>query len=249
MAERPVDDYNGKKKSFKEKKLGRLIIISVMSLICIIVYIAGISVGENKVKETIVEKVVEKEVIKYVEQSKTLTKDFLVHLNSDLDPRMADVIAEEIDKASKKYRLPRKLICAIMRQESKIDPFAKSHVGAVGLMQVMPKIHKEKYEGRNLWHISTNVDVGCEIFREYLDKEKGNMDKAFHRYLSKNASKKEVKEYQGKIEHFWAKLEMYEYLSNVEQKENQEEPKELNVSDIMNGDVDVENTKSEEQSN
>jgi hypothetical protein len=168
----------------------------------------------------------EKEVIKYVEKSKTATEDFLMHLNKDVDPQLAGIIAKAIDEASAKYRLPRKLVCSIIRKESNINPFARSKAGATGLMQIMPKIHKDRYEGRNLWHIPVNVDVGCQIFREYLDLEKGNMFKTFHRYLSKNATKDQINAYAGGIYSYWAKLEMFDYLSSAERDREQEEATE-----------------------
>lgn len=161
------------------------------------------------------------EIVKYVEKSKTPTKDFLTHLNPDVDPEMAEVIAKSVDKSSEKYQLPRKLICAIIKHESNINPFAKSKVSAVGLMQVMPKIHKEKVGDRNLWHISTNIDVGCNIFKEYLDLEKGNLNKTFHRYLSKNATQSQLDSYTSGIYKNWSKLEMYDYLSTQERHENE----------------------------
>jgi hypothetical protein len=168
----------------------------------------------------IVEKEIVKEVMHYVERSKTETKDFLLHLNPDVDPALAIIIADVIDEMSKKYQLPRKLVCSIIKKESNINPFAKSSVGAVGLMQVMPKIHKDKIGDRNLWHIRNNVDVGCAVFREYLDLEKGNMFKTFHRYLSKNATKDQINKYAGGIYEYWAKLEMFDYLSIAERQAN-----------------------------
>jgi len=182
---------------------------------------------EPKVKIVEKEKIKKVEVIKFVEKSKTLTQDFLLHLNPNIDPELATIIARAIDVSSAKYRLPRKLICSIMMKESRINPFARSKAGAVGLMQIMPKIHKDKHVDTNLWHININVDVGCLIFREYLDLEHGNMYKTFHRYLSRNATKDQIKRYSSDIYGNWSKLEMFDYLS-IEERKNQgerEEPK------------------------
>lgn len=162
------------------------------------------------------------ETIKYVEESKTPMSNFIIFLNNDLDPAIAGIIAESIDKASKKHKLPRKLIAALIRTESNYDVFAKSHAGAIGLMQVMPKIHKDKLNGRNPFFVDSNIDVGCQILKEYLDIEKGNLDRALHRYLSKNATKEQLDKYCAKIYGFWAKSEMYDYLSTQEKEENKE---------------------------
>jgi len=205
------------------------------------VVLGGLLIHEHNKppKITIQEKVVEKEVVKYVEKSKTPTSDFLMYLNPRLDPELAKLIGIEIDKASEKYLLPRKLICAIMRKESNIDPFAKSNKGAVGLMQIMAGIHKEKVGERNPWHISTNVDVGSQIWREYFDKNKGNLDKTFHSYLGKKAAPAVAKQYQSEIEEFWAMLEMYDYLTTMEREKAKEE--------IQQEDVVVEEEEQTEQ--
>lgn len=213
----------------KEKNKTDIKVIKFMILIFIIAvftaggFWGGMSYIEKHItipEPEIVEKVIEKEVIHYVERSKTETKDFLLHLNPDVDPALAIIIADVIDEISEKYQIPRKLVCAIIKKESNINPFARSKVGAVGLMQVMPKIHKEKIGDRNLWHIRNNIDVGCAIFREYLDLEKGNMYKTFHRYLSKNATKEQIQNYSRGIYEYWAKLEMFDYLSITERQNN-----------------------------
>jgi hypothetical protein len=56
--------------------------------------------------------------------------------------------------------------------ESSYNPFAASPVGARGLMQVMPKIHKDKFEALSPGDWSPlnpemNMRVGAKIIREY----------------------------------------------------------------------------------
>lgn len=196
-------------------------------MLVVISFCVGALIQHDLDKRRLKPEIIEKEVVTFVEKSKTETQDFLIHLNPDLDPDLALIIADAVDKSSAKYRLPRKLVCSIIRKESNINPFAKSRVNAVGLMQIMPKIHAKKYEGRNLWHIHVNVDVGCAIFREYLDLEKGNMKKTFHRYLSKNATKDQIDKYSGDIYGFWSKLEMFDYLTTSEREENKEKVVEV----------------------
>lgn len=170
------------------------------------------------------------EKIKYVKQSglKTPTVELITVLNPKIDPQLAKIIAEHVEIASSKYGLPIPLILSVIRKESNYNPLAVSKAGAVGLMQVMPKIHKDKYKDRNLYHISTNVDVGCQILREYLDKE-GTLDKMFHAYLSKGASKEVVNKYRNDIKAFWVKLEMHDYEQGKD-----EEPEPEPVKDPKN---------------
>lgn len=64
------------------------------------------------------------------------------------------------------------LILAIMAIESGFNPFAQSHVGAQGLMQVMTGIHHDKYEmfggRRAAFDPVTNLRVGVQVLKECI---------------------------------------------------------------------------------
>jgi hypothetical protein len=64
------------------------------------------------------------------------------------------------------------LILAIMAVESSFNPFAQSSVGAQGLMQVMTKVHDEKYEVFGGAHAAfdpvTNLRVGVQVLKECI---------------------------------------------------------------------------------
>jgi hypothetical protein len=72
------------------------------------------------------------------------------------------------------------LILSVMAIESSFNPFAQSPVGAQGLMQVMTKIHSDKYESYG-GHLAafdpvSNLRVGVLVLKECIAKAGGLSD-------------------------------------------------------------------------
>ena len=69
------------------------------------------------------------------------------------------------------------LILAVMAIESSFNPFAQSPVGAQGLMQVMTRIHDDKYEAfggtRAAFDPITNLRVGVQVLKECIARAGG----------------------------------------------------------------------------
>jgi len=79
--------------------------------------------------------------------------------------------------------IPPELVLAVIDVESGFDPWAISHSGAQGLMQVMPFWLKEiGRSGDNLLQPATNLRLGCTILKYYLDMEQGRLRPALARY-------------------------------------------------------------------
>jgi soluble lytic murein transglycosylase-like protein len=64
------------------------------------------------------------------------------------------------------------LILAIMAVESRFNPFAQSPVGAQGLMQVMTRVHDDKYDAFGGTHAAfdpvSNLRVGVQVLKECI---------------------------------------------------------------------------------
>jgi soluble lytic murein transglycosylase-like protein len=79
-------------------------------------------------------------------------------------------------ETGKLMRLDPYLLLAVISVESGFNPLAESRVGAKGLMQVMPEVHKEKFENNGgvqaALHPWANIQAGAAVLREYLDRFK-----------------------------------------------------------------------------
>jgi hypothetical protein len=69
------------------------------------------------------------------------------------------------------------LILAIAAIESRFNPFAQSAMGAQGLMQVMTRVHSDKYEPFGGAHAAfdpiSNLKVGVQVLRECIARAGG----------------------------------------------------------------------------
>jgi Transglycosylase SLT domain len=87
-------------------------------------------------------------------------------------PEPISRLVQEAWAVGQHARLDPTLILAIMAVESSFNPFAQSSVGAQGLMQVMTKVHDDKYERfggiRAAFDPVTNVRVGVLVLKECI---------------------------------------------------------------------------------
>jgi soluble lytic murein transglycosylase-like protein len=107
--------------------------------------------------------------------------------------RPEDAYEAFIQEAASEYRLDHNLIRAVMRTESAFNPYAVSHVGAQGLMQLMPGLASDMGV-KNPFDPRENIMGGARYLRQLLDSHRGNIQLTLASY---NAGPGNVKRYKG----------------------------------------------------
>jgi soluble lytic murein transglycosylase len=84
-----------------------------------------------------------------------------------------------VDQLESRYGLPQGLVYSVMRQESEFRPDARSHVGAIGLMQLMPGTAERAAREIAIDLASerlTQAEYNIELGAYYLGKLLGSFD-------------------------------------------------------------------------
>lgn len=108
------------------------------------------------------------------------------------------------------------LMLSVIGIESSYKKESRSHVGAVGLTQVLPTWHLEKIvnlkqnDGLDIFSVPGNIKVGTQILKEYLERSNGNMTRALQRYNGSLHDK--TAKYSKKV---FAKLNILEKVASM----------------------------------
>ncbi len=101
-------------------------------------------------------------------------------------PEPVSALVREAWETGRRARLDPTLILAIMAIESRFNPFAQSPVGAQGLMQVMTRLHDDKYESFGGTYAAfdpvTNVRVGVQVLKESIARG-GSVEEGLRHYV------------------------------------------------------------------
>lgn len=101
-------------------------------------------------------------------------------------PEPVSRLVQEAWAVGNRAKVEPTLILAIMAIESGFNPFAQSAVGAQGLMQVMTRVHDDKYEafGGTLAAFDpvTNLRVGVQVLKECIQRG-GSLEEGLRHYV------------------------------------------------------------------
>ena len=175
-------------------------------------------------------------VLKKVEVVKRLDvklkhASFILNENPSVPYAHAVQIVDAIHEAAEKYGVKHQVVLCLMQVESTYDQTSKSHKGALGLMQVRPKVWLVKQDNskdlvsvgiaktkKDLLDVRTNIMAGTYILRVYLDEaEKKGVANPYKYALTR---------YYGgyKNEHYKKTMTVMARLKNFKQlKGNQDE--------------------------
>jgi len=99
----------------------------------------------------------------------------------DLEKRFPLAHRELVMSQARQQRINPAWAFAIIRQESAFSDDARSHAGAIGLMQLLPRTAREmarslqiRFSRNDLLDASTNVRLGINYLKQVKDKFKGN---------------------------------------------------------------------------
>jgi len=109
-----------------------------------------------------------------------------------------DAIVELFRKYSDRYDVDFLLMAAQGYQESQLDQSARSHVGAIGVMQVMPATGRELRVG-DITQTEPNIHAGVKYMRQTLDanfkdEAMDKLNKALFTFASYNAGPGRVRQ-------------------------------------------------------
>lgn len=101
-------------------------------------------------------------------------------------PEPISRLVQEAWRVGAAVKLDPTLILSVMAVESSFNPFAQSPVGAQGLMQVMTKIHNDKYVAFGGRHAAfdpvSNLRVGVQVLKECIARA-GSVEEGLRHYV------------------------------------------------------------------
>lgn len=101
-------------------------------------------------------------------------------------PEPVGALVSEAFRVGEKTKVDPTLILAVMAIESGFNPFAQSPVGAQGLMQVLTRVHTDKYENYGgkfaAFDPLSNLHVGVKVLQDCINRA-GSIEQGLKHYV------------------------------------------------------------------
>ncbi len=94
-------------------------------------------------------------------------------------------LVNTVYRVGREKQLDPLLLLAVIAIESRYNPFAESHVGAQGLMQVMTNVHQDKFDAlgkKDALDPIANINVGATILKDCIAR-RGSVDAGLACYV------------------------------------------------------------------
>jgi membrane-bound lytic murein transglycosylase MltF len=120
-----------------------------------------------------------------------LNTQYVKGAGADVSRRRFETLVALFRKYGAQYNMDWMLMAAQGYQESRLDQRARSHVGAIGVMQVMPDTGKELKVG-DIHEVAPNIHAGVKFIRTMIDRYYANepmddLNKILFAFASYNA--------------------------------------------------------------
>jgi membrane-bound lytic murein transglycosylase MltF len=124
--------------------------------------------------------------------------DYVRRASDDAERKKFEQVVKLFRKYSDRYQLDYLLLAAQGYQESRLDQKARSQVGAIGIMQVMPATGKELNVG-DIRQLDPNIHAGIKYIRfmidqYYKDEPMDDLNKALMTFAAYNAGPGRVRQ-------------------------------------------------------
>jgi membrane-bound lytic murein transglycosylase MltF len=154
-----------------------------------------------------------------VERKYLVETRYAKNATSEAGRKRFEAIVELFRKYSDRYDMDFLLMAAQGYQESQLNQNARSHVGAIGVMQVMPATGRELRVG-DITQTEPNIHAGVKYMRQTLDanfkdEPMDNLNKALFTFASYNAGPGRVRQLRRLAER--RGLDPNVWFGNVEQ--------------------------------
>ena len=154
-----------------------------------------------------------------MEKRYLVSAKFAKQATSEAERKKFEAMAELFKKYSGQYQLDYLLMAAQGYQESQLDQNAKSHVGAIGVMQLMPATGKDMKVG-DITQTEANIHAGVKYMRfmidqYFKDEPMDKLNKGLFAFASYNAGPGRVRQLRREAEK--RGLDPNVWFGNVEQ--------------------------------